>query len=781
MMKRYRRVWVVYRKELIETLRDRRTLIAMVLVPILLYPALMVVLVEALRTETGRRQQEEYRICVPTQAHKVWLEEVMEREDLERGASIAYAREAAIAAGEEPPDEEGMLWAFLKADQLTIDVVGKTQSLWDEVESQACHAGLIVEPEPVAHNLGDGVNRIAQIVYCDTDSRSEYVYNQLDLVLRHEARRTVEDRVIRLSGGIELLAPLIANSISTASPAEQFAKILAMVIPFLLVTMTVTGAMYPAIDLTAGERERGTLETLAVSPVPVGQIVAGKFAVIVTIAMISTALNLASMTAMVHFTELDELASSMAPSRQAEVVAVEKAIQDTSVTQGDSGFSQLDYLARRVEMEQLAEQKLGLVTSAAPIVLLAMVPFAVLFSGVMLAACSFARTFKEAQNYMMPVMMAAILPAMVVSYMPSIELEGVILVVPVANIVVLIRELMLGNYDIPAIAVALGSTCFYAVAAVAVAAKLYGSEAVLFSDVGSYKTLLRRRFIKPKRYPAAAVALLTVAVIFPINFYWQSSQVNLESSTAQLQWVIATAQLFIFAAPVLFLAWYTRLNIRRTFSLRLPSGINASIGTLLLAVSIVPMSLLLKQLQDAIFGAGTGMEALRQQAEAMQGGSLWVALLVFAVLPGICEEILFRGYLLAGIRDRLSLFQTVLVVAVIFGLFHVQIEKIPVVTLLGMLLAFVCLRSGSLYPAILIHIANNGLAIALAREMETGSGPLQSFLFGVAEMAPETEGIHFNVRTLTFVAVFIVGLVLVALARQTHDGTNVHPSPKQAP
>ena len=175
-----------------------------------------------------------------------------------------------------------------------------------------------------------------------------------------------------------------------------------MIVPFLLVTMTVTGALYPAIDLTAGERERGTLETLAVSPVPVGQIVAGKFGVIVTIAMATTALNLASMTAVLHFSGLSDLFAA-AQARQGTAAADEDTLSDDAeVSAATVGMTQQDYRLRRMQMERESETRVGFVTTAAPIVLLAMIPFAVLFSAVMLAVCSFARTFKEAQNYMMP-------------------------------------------------------------------------------------------------------------------------------------------------------------------------------------------------------------------------------------------------------------------------------------------------------------------------------------------------------------------------------------------
>ena len=238
--------------------------------------------------------------------------------------------------------------------------------------------------------------------------------------------------------------------------------------------------------------------------------------------MISTMLNLGSMTAMVHFSRMDELVAWPAhAARKAEAVAVDSLIEKAATTPTTRqaaasqattstshaattrpGFSQRDYLEQRRRLEQEAKQRIGFLKTAAPVALLAMIPFAVLFSGVMLAVCSFARSFKEAQNYMMPVMVVAIIPAMIVSYMPTINLQGLMLVAPVANVVILMRELFLGRYDLAAMSVVLLSTCLYAGAAVAVAAKIYGHEAVLFGDVGSYKTLLRRRFYKPQTYPS---------------------------------------------------------------------------------------------------------------------------------------------------------------------------------------------------------------------------------------------------------------------------------------
>jgi membrane protease YdiL (CAAX protease family)/ABC-type transport system involved in multi-copper enzyme maturation permease subunit len=532
-----------------------------------------------------------------------------------------------------------------------------------------------------------------------------------------------------------------------------------MVVPFLLVIMTVTGALYPAIDLTAGERERGTLETLAVSPVPVGQIVAGKFGVIVTIAMFSTALNLGSMTAMFHISHIGELATSM--HRQTSIgeeIESGRIISQRKIDPVSSGYTQRNYMERRRQLENDASKQKGFLTTAAPIVLLALLPFAVLSSGVMLATCSFARTFKEAQNYMMPVMMAFLIPAMIVSYMPTTRLEGILLVIPVANVVVLIRELFLGNYQPAAMAVCLLSTAFYATAAVTAAAKLYGHEAVLFSDVGSYKTLFRRRFIRPQWRPPATVAVVLVALVFPLNFYWQNYFIDAQASGLRFKLVLATAQVLILAGPALVSAWYLKLNFRETFSLRLPSA-PAMLGAVVLAATIVPVSNLLRQLQFMFYPPQA--DELAKTAELLLSGPLTGVLLVFAILPGICEELLFRGFLLAGLRDRLSTISTAILVGIIFGLFHMEIDKIPVHTLLGILLALVVLRGGSIFPAMLIHMANNGLAVASTR-----SPWLASFL-GMKEFEADPAHPHFTLKTAGFIAVFLIGLLLMR-----NGGTN---------
>src|SRR5207245_5142566 len=72
--------------------------------------------------------------------------------------------------------------------------------------------------------------------------------------------------------------------------------LLAVLVPLLLILMTMTGAVYPAIDLTAGERERGTLEMLMATPVSRVALLGAKYAAVLTVAILTALMNLLMMT-----------------------------------------------------------------------------------------------------------------------------------------------------------------------------------------------------------------------------------------------------------------------------------------------------------------------------------------------------------------------------------------------------------------------------------------------------------------------------------------------------
>jgi ABC-2 type transport system permease protein/sodium transport system permease protein len=204
-----------------------------------------------------------------------------------------------------------------------------------------------------------------------------------------------------------------------------------VLVPLILILMTITGAVYPAIDLTAGERERGTLEILMAAPVPRLSLLLAKYVAVVTVALLTALVNLASMALTLWLSRLGP-----------RLFGVE-------------GLSPLLLLE----------------------IFLLLLLFAAFFAAVLLALTSFARSFKEAQAYLIPLMLLALVPG-VLSLVPDLPLSGPLVLVPLLNIVLLARDLLLGKAEaLPAVLV-VASTLVYALAAVVVAAAIFGAQAV---------------------------------------------------------------------------------------------------------------------------------------------------------------------------------------------------------------------------------------------------------------------------------------------------------------
>jgi sodium transport system permease protein len=200
------------------------------------------------------------------------------------------------------------------------------------------------------------------------------------------------------------------------------------------------GATYPAMDLTAGEKERGTIETILSSPVSRTHLVLGKFFMVLLAAMASAALALASM-----------------------------------------GFSFA--LANKLFQDLGAENAihfLRALTLGDGLVMFVMVlPVAVFFSAAQLAIALFAKSFKEAQTYLTPLMFLVLLPAMA-SVAPGLELNPTLALVPILNTSLVSKEIISGTYHWQYIGLIFLSSSVYAAVALAAAVKLFQREDVLF-------------------------------------------------------------------------------------------------------------------------------------------------------------------------------------------------------------------------------------------------------------------------------------------------------------
>jgi sodium transport system permease protein len=405
-----RHTLTVYTKELREALRDRRTLISMFVIPTVAIPLLM--LGFAVVT-----------VKLVTQA-KAEASSVMIL-----GAAQSPAVKAALAANPKlkivPPDP-----GYRAA------ISGKT--LRAAVE--------LADDFDVA--VTESRRSDVRIYHYDGDLKSGIAASELDRFFRDYREKAVQATLSARGLPLALARPYDINRQNVAPPEKVGGAMFGGIIPYVIVLLCFTGAMYPAMDLTAGEKERGTLETLLASPVPRSAIVYGKFFVVLTSALSTVAF--AGLSTMITLPLSGWLIGGM--------------VKGAATTAGASAAAGV--------MPQI--NPLGFLVSLGMVV-----PVAILFAAVLLAVSIFARTYKEAQSYAGPMIMVVIMPA-VAAMLPGIELNLRLCLIPILNVSLVSKELVSGTFNPVHLAVIFGSSCVYAAIALAVATRLFKQESVLF-------------------------------------------------------------------------------------------------------------------------------------------------------------------------------------------------------------------------------------------------------------------------------------------------------------
>ncbi len=714
------RIVAIYRKELIDILRDHRTMLAMVIVPVVIYPVLMLGFIRMAESEGARLRTQTFHVRVADEPTRELLRGIID--DVQ-----------AATKEEQRPQPKFSITAG-SADE---------EVLSDEVQLVV---GLDLRDNPVpAIELHPMYRLKVGIVYNEVDVRSRTAKEELAAIFERNNASTREQALLQILGTPEtqdaarqriefILNPIAIESKSIATERQLGGWALGQVVPLVLVLMTITGAIYPAIDLTAGERERGTLETLMVAPVPVFTLIVGKFLVVASIALLAAILNVLCVGVTMH---LGGLTSVMASQMSVEIPY-----------------------------------------ETFPIIIFCMIPFALLFAAILVAVCSFARSSKEAQNYVMPVIIGAMVPAVSV-LLPTVRLEGITLVLPVGNMVLLTRELFQQTYTWSQVFIVVLSTTLYASAAVAVAAKLFGQEAVLFADAGSYKTLIRRESFLPSVRPSAAQALLLVALLFPASFYAQSFLGQLGGGDFLWTQSVLVAVQFggLFLVLPLVVAWYLKNQVKTTFLLALPS-VFAWIGALLIGVSSWAMAREMIAWQSYVMPISPILHDASKAIEAqLVAAPLGLVLLMMAVVPAVTEEWLFRGYLLSGLASTFRKWAAIAVSGFLFGVFHFHVDRIPLTFALGMLMAYLCWQSRSLGPAILAHALHNGISVTMLCRPEWFTW------MRFPDVPEEAVAPHLPVHVLIpTAACFVLGIVIFTLlpsrpARETSEAMIVREEP----
>jgi len=681
--RRLRRLCV---KELRETLRDRRTIITLVLMPLLVYPLLSMTMQRFLLTSATKQEKPVYSIGVDDdrvartilgnleivqslQSRNLNPTSVIERRDLDSPEAIGLPNSA------EKPDASTD--NVLPAEKLTSKVaefrVYSQEGNWRNLIADGTFdlfLEVISETPPSQEVRWSQIHY--RVHYVENDLRSEQALFHFRQLVNIIDEQFASEKLSLLDRPPSW--PLRLTATPVAIPKSGLSSLVTM-IPLVLILMTITGAVYPAIDLTAGERERGTMEILIASPAPRWSLLFAKYVAVVSVALLTAIANLGSMFTTLYVTGLG------------------KAL--------------------------LGEQALSLVVLFQVFCLLIL--FAMFFSAVMLAITSFAKSFKEAQAYLIPVMLLALAPG-VLSLVPGIEFTPLLACIPLVNIVLLARDLLLSKADLMLALAAIVSTMVYAAAAIGIAARLFGNDAVVHGSRGSWRELFTRP-LEAKDAPRFDQMAFFLAILFPCYFILSNLIGQLRDSSISFRLLLTmliTALLFGLM-PWLYCR-YAKIQTLTTFRLNFPKARSAPV--FFIASLFLATSLWMAAHELFLASQWLGIQILRDEqvkaAQAMiaqfRSISPWLVLISFAITPALFEEFFFRGFVFSSL-NQLSRPGAILATAVIFGLFHVvtgsvlAIERFLPTTLMGIFLGWLAFRTQSLWPGIVLHAVHNGLLL----------------------------------------------------------------------
>jgi sodium transport system permease protein len=399
-----RNIGIVYRKELTEALRDRRTLITTFLIPLLLIPVLGAGFTGVMSAVISNAKKEKPRIMI-------------------------------IGGGDSP----GVVEALRKNPK--INVVPTSEDWKDLVVEKKIRAAVEIPPTFQA-DLSKGRARTVKINVYGGELKSEFAAANIESLLKEYRDGVAAERLTANHLPAEWLKPFEVKRQNIAPPEKEAGAILGGIIAYMLILMCLNGAMHPAIDLTAGEKERGTMETILSSPVSRTHLVLGKFLLVMTASLITAVLLMFSVSV------------------------------SSAVLQKSGALNQMVD-----EGEPVPQLSLG--PAAVASVIIMAVPLSVLFSAGLFTIALFAKSHKEAQSYIAPLMFLVVIPA-VSAMLPGVELTPKLAIVPLLNVSLLCKELVTGEYHWNFIILIFVSTCAYAAGALYLAVKMFQRESVLF-------------------------------------------------------------------------------------------------------------------------------------------------------------------------------------------------------------------------------------------------------------------------------------------------------------
>lgn len=493
-----------------------------------------------------------------------------------------------------------------------------------------------------------------ETIVLETDQASELGQSAADRLRKKlKAVARTERDLLTLEHGLDV-DQLLYRRVETIDVAPQEKRtgfLLSRILVPLLMTILMVGAFYPAVDMTSGERERSTLQTLLCAPVPPAAIAGGKLLTVTFVGLCAALANVAGLA-----------------------------------------------LTASIGLSALGDNAITIPWRTLPLVALVLVPFALYISAILMAAAAMTKSVREAQTTLTPVFMLLVMPV-VAAILPGSEASWRAALVPVYGPAIALREIFAGTATFSVVLAAVLGALATIVFAIGAASRAFTVDALMTGKVSA-----------PDRAPGPLLPFDGVLLVLAMA----AAYFVVGAQIARLDLLLGTALLLmvVFGAVPSLVALGRSTTPAVALGLEAPKrgGLDL-LGVLLMAPTIAAGGeWIARRLVD---NDAAMLEQLRQMAERLGDRPGWMLVVVFAFVPAVCEEIAFRGALLRAF-SRKSALVGLLASSILFALAHGALARVPITFMVGILAGYAALRVGSVVAGMAVHLAHNGGALLVA-------------------------------------------------------------------
>ncbi|MCR5201742.1 MAG: ABC transporter permease subunit [Lachnospiraceae bacterium] len=618
---------IMYRKEMLDVIRDKKTMIAMFLLPLIIYPVIFIVVLQIMMMVNTDKEQSIYKVVYTVES-----------------------REAVNA-----------LDKYIKSDEDNLDYIFKFIQVSDKKEAARFlnkeKADIYIEVSEAKDIYTFNISFLSAVN--NSTNCLDLFEEELDEYNKLLSKKRVEEKGLDVE---YILNPIAKETHDLSSSEKSIGNVLGNIIPFMLMISILMGCTYPAIDATSGEKERGTLETLLTFPITSTELITAKFLSVATLSLVSVLVNVISIGGIILYM----------------------------------------YATMRSMMASIGSIHLLEFIPALLVTIICITAFALFVSAIFMCVCSFARSFKEANNYITPVMLI-IMFAGYISFIPNITLDYKMALIPVANVCLLIKDLLVLKYELSLIGIVLLVNVLYAMLAIMLLGAIYDSENILFGDGSSIRYFEKRENIKRGGLPTIPEAILVflVAIIFMV---YLGGYLSLRNPVMG----VIIPQTFFGVLPIIA-CLYIKGDFKKTFKLNAPKvpDLIASVFMVLggYSISMIAGNILTYFFPDKTAGVSSEFGIILDKVP------FGVALILIALLPAVCEELYFRGYLLTALSEKLGRGLVYIIAAALFAAAHMSLIRFIPLMILGLYHVYVARKTGSIFNTSLMHFINNGFAV----------------------------------------------------------------------